>query len=100
MEFVEKFQSLTTFDRVQQIILQKLQRDLDAENPGISQPATENEDPSTSGDDIQEDETTPDDDKMDYPPPAKKQKNTDHSDQKGVSADVASKKVGMYLCLV
>ena len=54
----------------------------------------------TSGDDIQEDETTPEDDKMDYPPPAKKQKNTDHSDQKGVSADVVSKKVGMYLCLV
>ena len=88
------------WDRVQQIILQKLQRDPDAENPGISQPATENDDPSTSGDDIQEDETTPEDDKMDHPPPTKKQKNANHSDQKGVSTDVASKKVGMYLCLV
>lgn len=100
MEFVEKFQSLTTFDRVQQIILQKLRREPDAENPGISQPATENEDPSTSGDDIQDDETTPEDDNSDQPPPAKKQKSTNHNDQKGVSADVASKKVGMYLWLV
>ena len=99
MEFVEKFQSLTTFDRVQQIILQKLRQDSGAENPGVSQPAVENEDPSTSGDDIQEDETTPED-KMDQTPPAKGQESTDHNDQKGVLADVASKKLGMYLCLV
>ena len=71
VEFVEKFQSLTTFDRVQQIILRNL-RDPDPENPGNSQlepSVTENVDPSTAGDDTQEDETTPE---MDQPPPAKK----------------------------
>lgn len=100
VEFVEKFQSLTTFDRVQQIVFQNLLRNPHQEDPGNSQAVAENVDPSTTstGDDPREEETTiPTDDKMDQPPPAKKQKNTDPTDQKGVSEDVASKKVGKYL---
>jgi hypothetical protein len=83
---------------VQQIILQNLRRDPDQEDPGNSQAVAENVDPSTTstGDNSREEESIPKDE-MDQPPPAKKQKNTDPTDQKGVSEDVASKKLGKYL---
>ena len=94
VEFVEKFQSLTTFDRVQQIVLQNLP-DPPPENPGNSQlevSVPENGDPSTTRDNPQDDETTPEGDHIvDEPPSAKKQKTTDLAQ---MGADVASKKVG------
>ena len=79
-EFVEKFQALTFFDTVQQIVLTKAVGDREILH-SQTLPANEN----------QREENEPETSAEDNPPPAKKQKKT-HTFEMGKAVD--AKKVG------
>ena len=85
IDFIDKFQSLTTFDRVQQIALQKLDK-APNDNSQLSPPINAPPDSGTSPEDPHQGR-----DQEDPTPPAKRVKK---SDVETMGDAVATKKVG------